>query len=222
MTTFWLRINAALLTMMLVVGVAIVALLATRAFGGPLDPTGPPTSTMKSLDEIPSSWSRRLNAANGNPGGGSIPAGCDSERFRCVLTYTDCFLQLCTTNYPAVLDEETGLVWERVPGTSQQTWANATSACSLRTTGQRSGWRLPTSAELDSLRDTTVTADPQLPVGNPFTITTKSIYWWTSTENLDVPGSAYWDPLYPSGYPDLFAKTTYTFVWCVRGPTSNR
>ena len=50
MATFWLRINAALLSMMLIVGIAIVALLATRAYGGPLDPTGPPSSTLPQVE----------------------------------------------------------------------------------------------------------------------------------------------------------------------------
>lgn len=38
----WSRINTLLL---LLIGIGIIALLATRAYGGPLDPTGPPGST---------------------------------------------------------------------------------------------------------------------------------------------------------------------------------
>jgi hypothetical protein len=182
---------------------------------------------MKSLDLIPGSWSQRLDALNGNPGGSSIPAGCDSERFRCVLTYVDCFLQLCTTQYPAVLDEETGLVWERVPETSFATfinWGNANSACSLRSAGQRSGWRLPTSAEMDSLRDPSVTTDPQLPAGNPFGIASNAS-WWTSTEILDLPLDANVESFHPNTFASPSQKNTTTVVeraWCVRGPTSNR
>ena len=56
---------------------------------GSLDPTGSPAPTMKSLDEIPGSWSRMLSSTG----------GCNSERFDCVLGSDQ-----------GVLDRETGLV----------------------------------------------------------------------------------------------------------------
>lgn len=42
MVTFWSRINTALLLLVLL---AVVGLFATRAYGGPLDPPGPPAAT---------------------------------------------------------------------------------------------------------------------------------------------------------------------------------
>ena len=57
---------------------------------------------MKTLDEIPGSWSRNLPANDGAPGE-DPPAGCNSSRFQCVFENN------------AALDRETGLVWERFP-----------------------------------------------------------------------------------------------------------
>ena len=76
-----------------VLALFVVAAMTGVVSGGPLDPPGAPAPTQKTLDEIPGSWSRALSATG----------GCTSERFQCVLGDV------------AVLDRETGLVWERVP-----------------------------------------------------------------------------------------------------------
>ena len=46
-TAFWNRINTILLLLVLL---AVIGALTSRAFGGPLDPTGPPTSTLPQLE----------------------------------------------------------------------------------------------------------------------------------------------------------------------------
>jgi hypothetical protein len=65
----------------------------------------------------------------------------------------------------AVLDQETGLVWQRAPETVAAPWGLSYDACVLATIGGRGGWRLPTAAELLSLLPA---GGDALPAGDPF------------------------------------------------------
>ena len=79
------------------------------------------------------------------------------------------FIVLTNMNSEAVLDRETGLVWELSPGTGLRTWNDALNYCTRKTVGNRNGWRLPIIQELASLRDPTVPfPGPALPAGHPF------------------------------------------------------
>ena len=80
------------------------------------------------------------------------------------------FIVLANMKQEAVLDRETGLVWERSPiSTTFKPWYSAVHHCIFATTGSRMGWRLPTIHELHSLVDLTT---GNLPLGHPF-----SLYW---------------------------------------------
>ena len=68
------------------------------------------------------------------------------------------FVVLTNWDYAAVLDKETGLVWERAPGPVPQTWSAAKMACLNKTVSNRKGWRLPSAVELMSLIDPSVTS----------------------------------------------------------------
>ena len=145
---------------------ALVAMIASTASGGPLEPGGPPASTSKPLTELPPAWHQSLSASGADP--------CNTERFTCVMGGT------------AVFDAETGLVWERTPNTSAGavTWAGAVGICAQRVGGNRFGWRLPTASELLSLIDATQES-PALPAGSPFDLTTiPTASFWTSTKDL--------------------------------------
>jgi hypothetical protein len=66
----------------------------------------------------------------------------------------------------AVLDKETGLVWERASVDGFVDWANAVRECTLSDIGGRLGWRLPRIEELFTLLDALGTPPP----GHPFTL----------------------------------------------------
>lgn len=82
-------------------------------------------------------------------------------------------------NDEAVLDKETGLVWERSPSQESQyysDWQGAYYAnyvpdyCANLMVGGRMGWSVPTAQQLASLVDTSTyfSGEPTLPAGHPF------------------------------------------------------
>ena len=94
-------------------------------------------------------------------------------------------------NAEAVLDKETGLVWERRPSKEAVAWPNARLLCAQKAVGGRGGWRLPIFNELASLVDPAVTDPtvPRLPVGHPFLDVEPAAYW-SATVFVDEPGFA--------------------------------
>jgi hypothetical protein len=196
-------------------GAGVAALYALSALAGavqagPLDPPGPPTPTLRTLSSIPPSWFREF-ASNDGDG-----AGCNSTRFTCVM------------NGLAVLDNETGLVWERDAGTTNPTFSGAMIEChQFVTADNRKGWRLPTADELATLIDTSQSPF-RVPAGHPFTnvVGTANGPYWTSTTDPDlastsvvvdfVTGDVLFD--WPKGGtpPQILEH-----VWCVRAPGGN-
>jgi hypothetical protein len=212
------RIQSFLLVVLVLMAASVIAFLAHGAAGGSLDPPGAPASTMHTLGDTPPVWDQVLNAANGAPGPTNPPAGCNSDRFKCVMNYQQCG-GVCINVFPAVLDEETGLVWERTADATSSNWIGAEHACATSTTGQRQGWRLPTLAELASLAG----GAGSLPAGHPFSSPINSSYW-SSTIDPATPTSAYGlefratDTILINANQSAIALGT----WCVRGATSNR
>jgi hypothetical protein len=214
MATVFNRVNTLLLVLLVLMAGAIIALLASRASAGPLDPPGALGSTMHTLGDTPPSWDQVLDSTNGSAGP-FVPAGCNSDRFKCVMTVTTGCNPICSVTYPAVLDEETGLVWQRSPSSSPQTWASATYSCESDRAGGRGGWRVPTQAELGSLIGGSTGT---LPTGHPFT--NVSGFYWSSTEDVSDASSAY--ALADGGWGTLAKTSTSPHVWCVRGASSTR
>jgi hypothetical protein len=183
-----------------IAGCSILAVLggpASATAQNKLEPTGPPAPTMKRLDEIPPTWSQILPAA---------------ERF-----------QLVFDGY-AVLDKETGLVWEQSPSSSNDfTWSHALLHCVRLQLGNRMGWRLPTIQELMSLRDPSLTP-PSLPAGHPFNSAGAPFQSWSATTNAFSSPLAWHSVttiVLGTGVsftgPGASDKTTLLYAWCVRG-----
>jgi hypothetical protein len=134
-------------------------------------------------------------------------------------------------NDEAVLDRETGLVWERQPSNQTFAWSNARLLCAQKAVGGRGGWRLPAFNELASLVDPTVTnpAMPRLPAGHPFQNVQPGMYW-TATLFAEEPGFAMAVNFSfvagsdaPIGVNDANINGGPKYVWAVRGgaPGSN-
>jgi hypothetical protein len=126
------------------------------------------------------------------------------------------FIVLSNMGSAAVLDRETGLVWEQSPSTGAFNWKAAQIYCTLLTVGNRRAWRLPTIHELASLVDPSVAPPgPTLPSGHPFSNVQSSTYW-SATTDIDLPtvGLAV---AFISGIPVGEVKDTERAAWCVRG-----
>ena len=128
---------------------------------------------------------------------------------------TNRFKVLNSFNGEAVLDKETGLVWERTPGSSDRDWRTSLGAChSAR--GGRGGWRLPQMEELTSLIDPSEDFPP-LPQGHPFNLGNISADVWSATT---VPGTntANTQDVTGTGFLGGADKDTDLLeAWCVRG-----
>jgi hypothetical protein len=116
----------------------------------------------------------------------------------------------------AVLDKETGRVWEQSPDTGTRTWFNALTHCYQREVGGRKGWRLPTIEELASLVEPgDPPGGPDLPPGHHFSNVRSSTYWSATT---DVGSTSFaWRVDFFNGNVAPLAKTSNPFVWWVRG-----
>jgi hypothetical protein len=193
--------------------IAIVLFLPGLGLAGSLEPSGPPAPTMRTLDEIYStnSWSKKLP--------------CESQ--------ANCprFEVLADFNSEAVLDKETGLVWEKSPSTSTYNWQSAGIHCQNLLTGGRGGWRLPTLQELESLKDPAgLSTGVYLPSGFPFSNVQvgNDTFYWTANYSLfsliyaQTPGSAYLLSFGSGGFgPVSGGLGNSEYVWCVRGGSGN-
>jgi hypothetical protein len=157
------------------------------------DGFGPWSSGMRlTLTHLPGAWAQDIAAA---------------ERFQLVLGGT------------AVLDRETGLVWERTVTTTNVLWSEAVRTCGNLSLGGRKGWRLPSLEELTSLVDPS-RSNPALPAGHPFaSVLAGSGFFWTSTSSPDDSSGAFYVYM-PNGSASTINKTTPLVGlarWCVRG-----
>ncbi len=130
------------------------------------------------------------------------------------------FIVLTNMAGQAVLDRETGVVWEKSPSTHLDPWFNASLHCLNLNSGGRTGWRLPTVQELMSLVDQSVPfPGPTLPSGHPFTV--QSSNYWSATADAATAGSNdpfAWFVTFTFGNAQHSSKFNQTFLaWCVRG-----
>lgn len=177
-------------TMMIVfvVGILFVPVIS---IAGSLEPSGPPGSTMKTLDEINISWHQKLS----------------QDRFKLVLDNS------------AVLDKETNLVWQQRRTSNVYTWAQAINACLNSAFGGRYGWRLPTVEELLTVFDPLAGSYPWLPQGNLFSGQGTGSWWTISTDPANS-NNAYYIYNGGASFPEIYfadKQASTAMIWCVRG-----
>lgn len=126
------------------------------------------------------------------------------------------FVVLTNMKSEAVLDRETGLVWEKEPSREPASWYGARSHCMDSNTGGRMGWRLPAIPELMSLVDRVPL--PSLPPGHPFAA--RPLGYWSTTTMAEDAGAA-WFVHFNGGVVSPEGKFTFLLVWCVRGGSSS-
>jgi hypothetical protein len=127
------------------------------------------------------------------------------------------FITLTNWASAAVLDRETGLVWQQNPSANGGTavWAAALGLCQSTAIGGRFGWRLPAVEELSTLLDPTT---GMLFSGAPFTLPTGPVFWTATTYAPTITWA--FDVSFQGGLlggVGFEPKGTYVQLWCVRG-----
>lgn len=175
-----------------VLGLGMVSMpLAAEAQGG--NPLQRVLDVLHSFGDVSRSWSAALPA---------------SERF----------VVLAAFNNEAVLDRNTGLVWERTPVHGSRFWFSAQYECLNARTGGQMGWRMPSISELTSLLDPSRT-NPALPAGAPFDIGGQA-FFWTATRRAGFTDLS-WGVNVRDGFVDDYEFSLNVSTWCVRGGTNS-
>ena len=143
-----------------------------------------------------------------------------------VILQPDRLVVLQEFGFGAVLDLETGLVWEKSPETDTGTWDDARFRCLEQAVGGgiRYGWRLPSIMELASLLDPLTAGVPDLPGGHPFDLAfiegeARSGGFWSRTLDAET-SDLVWFANFGQTSLKIFRiqkATGELRAWCVRG-----
>jgi len=178
------------------VTILLVVLLIAGAFALPVAARGSKDrfdeilNALRSFGDVSTSWSRALPAA-------------------------DRFAVLADFNNEAVLDRNTGLVWQRTPDNQGRFVFNASYYCLDANIGGQKGWRLPNITELTTLVDPSVTTEPMLPEGAPFEFN-RHVFFWSGTMRHGFTDLA-WSVNFRLGIVDDAEFDLNLSTLCVRG-----
>ncbi|MBP5435570.1 DUF1566 domain-containing protein [bacterium] len=182
--------------------------------------TAPSTPDNLTLGNICTGQTNCYNASSSM----TCPSSSSADFFGQDAQYTNkCTAQSFTASSKVVVDNNTGLTWEKSPSSSTYTWANRNTHCNdLNSSnyGGKSNWRVPNPLELLSI----VNNSSHNPATNSnFTNmpTDSSVWFWTSAEYKGNTSYAYaFIPNYGNynGYAsDSYSKTKTYKVLCVSG-----
>ena len=128
------------------------------------------------------------------------------------------YIVLSNMSSAAVLDRETGLVWEKTPDNAFRNWISARQFCVQKTVGNRMGWRLPSVSELSSLYNVGGSGFTGGLPGAPF-VNGRSGYW-TGNGLVDFGTQLAFIVSFTIGLGDgafLQIANSEFSAWCVRG-----
>jgi hypothetical protein len=155
-------------------------------------------------------------------GAQSVPADSSgvTQNQSIALSAAHRFDILTAFNSEAVLDKQTGLVWERSPQPMSARWIAARRTCMEKNVGGQKGWRLPSLQELTSLVDPSIAPPgPTLPPGHPFLTVKPTVYWSATRVDEDARGS--WAVHFGLGGGATFINWAHSVQsWCVRDGTN--
>lgn len=206
-------------------GVVLIGGLVLANYGGGVTPAEAHHRYQNPFKQILSKLNlilEKLDAGGGgapspSPGGG---AGNQSLSWD---THNPLSSRFTTVFTGAVLDSNTGLVWELAPDvTPIPTWNAATLYCVNKNVGGTKGWRLPSIPELASLIDPSVgNPGPTLTSGHPFSTVVGANYWSASASASSTSSFGtgnIWVVSFQAGSVETLGKAFTAQAWCVRGP----
>jgi hypothetical protein len=183
------------------------------------NPTPQQQQLRQILDKLDQILAATKSAGGGGEGTKSSAGGAEENntlRWDQALPAAQRFVILQAFNSDAVLDKETGLVWEKSPQTAAVSSANVRLTCANKAVGGRKGWRLPSLPELTSLVDPSVASPgPTLPSGHPF-LNVQSTNYWSASAHAENP-ALMWGVGFNNGAALSLSKAFDQRAWCVRG-----
>ena len=199
--------------------VGIAAVLAVcwtwlgMVWAGPPEknPGQPFAEILKAIRGITQNWDKKLDATNGDAN------GCNSDRFTCLFDDT------------VVRDNETGIVWDRSPDTTNHNWNDAIQHCANREVGGRKGFHVPLVEQLATLVDTNsdlcTGGGICLPDGHPFqniAMDADAAYWSATSIAGDLGRGAWFVAFGPNWQGRVLpnGKDVPLLAWCARGGQS--
>lgn len=205
------------------VGTLVLGGLLLTSGGPGVAPAGAqnPTPQQQQFKQISDKLDQILAATKSGSGGGESTKSGGAEdnhmlRWDQALPVAQRFVILMAFNSDAVLDKETGLVWERSPQTTAVSSSNVRLTCANKAVGGRKGWRLPSVTELASLVDPSVASPgPTLSSGHPF-LNVQSTNYWSASAHAENP-ALMWGVGFGNGAVLGLSKAFDQRAWCVRG-----
>jgi hypothetical protein len=185
---------------------------------GAQNPTASPQlrQILEKLDQILTATKAGSGGGEGTKSGGGSAEDNHPLRWDQALPAAQRFVILTAFSSDAVLDKETGLVWERSPQTTAVSSANVRLTCANKAVGGRKGWRLPSLPELASLVDPSVASPgPTLSPGHPF-LNVQSTNYWSASVHVENP-ALMWGVGFGNGIVLGLSKAFDQRAWCVRG-----